>query len=463
MPVSLLLRVLPVVVLTLVALAVAVWPPAGLTPATAHALPLVIGAVALWATGLLPEYLTALLFFLVAALFALAPPTVIFAGFSSTAFWLVFSGLVFGAALRHTGLDQRLGGALAALLARHCAGHYGRLIGGVVVAGVLLGFLVPSSLSRAVLLVPIVLAVADRFGFEPGRRGRTGMVLAAAFGCHLPTFAILPANVPNLVLSGAAETQYHYVLSYGSYLWLHFPLLGLLKAGVLIVLIVRLFPDHCPQQLDSPARGMPLSAAERRLLGLLLASLALWMSDFIHHISPAWVGLGAALICLWPGSGLVPKGVVSQLNYGALFFIAGILGLGAVVAHSGLGRLIADGVEHVIAFAPNQPAANFAGLTALGLAVALVTTLPGVPAVLTPLAGRLAELTGWSVEAMLMSQVLAFSTLLLPYQSAPLVVGMQLGGERLGAAVRVTLSSAAITLLLLLPLDYFWWRWLGWI
>ena len=40
---------------------------------------------------------------------------------------------------------------------------------------------------------------------------------------------------------------------------------------------------------------------------------------------------------------------------------------------------------------------------------------------------------------------------------------MQLSGERLGSLLKITLPLAAITLLVLLPLDYLWWRLLGWI
>ncbi|VDZ81707.1 integral membrane protein [Salmonella bongori] len=45
---------------------------------------------------------------------------------------------------------------------------------------------------------------------------------------------ILPANVPNLVMSGAAEGSYGIHLNYVPYLLLHTPVLGWLKGIVLI-------------------------------------------------------------------------------------------------------------------------------------------------------------------------------------------------------------------------------------
>lgn len=91
----------------------------------------------------------------------------------------------------------------------------------------------------------------------------------------------------------------------------------------------------------------------------------------------------------------------------------------------------------------------------------LLATMPGVPAVLTPMAGDLAAQTGFSVEAVLMTQVIGYSTVIFPYQVGPLIVAMQMSGEKLGHLLKITLPLAAITLFLLLPLDFLWWKLLG--
>ena len=112
---------------------------------------------------------------------------------------------------------------------------------------------------------------------------------------------------------------------------------------------------------------------------------------------------------------------------------------------------------------PGHTAANVAALGAVGASLGLMTTLPGLPAVLTPLARQLAQATGLSLEAVLMLQVPVFSTVFFPYQSPPIVIAMQLGGVGLRDGTRMCLALAALTLLVLLPLDYFWWRLLGYL
>jgi di/tricarboxylate transporter len=123
------------------ALALSFWPEAiGLVPALAPAAALVLFALGLWATGALPFHVTTLLLFVLATVFGIAPPRVIFAGFASSALWLVFGGLVIGAAVQTTGLGRRL----ARLLVGRLDGSYRRLVYGSVALGVGLAFLVPA-------------------------------------------------------------------------------------------------------------------------------------------------------------------------------------------------------------------------------------------------------------------------------------------------------------------------------
>ena len=423
-----------------------------------NALALSVAAIGLWATGAIAEYITAIAFFTLAMLFKVGAPGVIFGGFESAAWWLIFGGLVMGVAVKSTGLGERI----ARRLARSFGGSYWGVITGVTVVGVTLGFVMPSSMGRAVLLMPIALSLADRFGFASGTKGRTGVVLAAAFGCHVPTFSVLPANVPNMVLVGAAESAYHYIPTYGAYLLLHFPVLGFLKTAIMVPLIVWLYPDR-PQPVAADART-PMRGQERWLATLLIVALAFWMTDSLHHVSPAWVSMAAALLLLAPGFGLVGrKAFGEQINYGSLFYVAGIMGLGALVDKSGLGSRLAGAIIQILPLAPNSPMMNFASLSTVSTLVGLATTLPGVPAVLTPLAEQMARASGLPLDTVLMSQVLGFSNPLLPYESAPLVVAMQLGGERMWPAQLMCLLLAAATIVVLLPLDYFWWRLLGWI
>ena len=74
---------------------------------------LAVGTIGLWASAVIPESLTGLIFLTFAVLAKLAPVEVVFSGYASSAFWLIFSGLVIGAAIKHSGLGDRIAAAIA--------------------------------------------------------------------------------------------------------------------------------------------------------------------------------------------------------------------------------------------------------------------------------------------------------------------------------------------------------------
>ena len=235
----------------------------------------------------------------------------------------------------------------------------------------------------------------------------------------------------------------------------------LLKGLVLVWLICRLFADR-PSDLAAARRPL-LSPAAWRLAAVLATTLGFWATDFLHGVSPAWVALAAAVLCLMPGLHLVtPKDFTTQVNFGSLFYVAGVLGIASFVTHTGLGAVLSAGLQAWLPLAPGADMANYGSLALLATIVGMVATMPGIPAVLAPLAADLADATGWPIDAVLMTQVIGFATVVLPYQVPPLMVAIALAGVRLADAARLCLALAAISLVGLMPLNYVWWRLIGW-
>ena len=351
-------------------------------PASAtNAAALAILAIGLWSTRILPEHTTAIGFFLVAVFISDVPVEVVFSGFSSTAVWLTLGGLIIGVAISETGLCQRLARAVSTGL----GASYWRAIAGAALIGVVLAFMMPSTMGRAVLLVPIISAMAEELGFASGSRGRTGMILSAAFSTYMISAGILPANLPNVVLLGLSDSIYNLPITYGAYLLLHFPITSLLKVVAVVIIVCKMFPDR-PRTRNGRSAAATMSRNEKWLSIILGISIFLWMSDFVHHVSPAWIALAAGIMCLLPRPGLVSTKAFSQkVNYGASFFVAAILGLASIIAESGLGTEIGTSLATVIGLEPGQNWWNFAKLSLLATLISMTTTTAGIPAVLTPM------------------------------------------------------------------------------
>lgn len=56
---------------------------------------------------------------------------------------------------------------------------------------------------------------------------------------------------------------------------------------------------------------------------------------------------------------------------------------------------------------------------------------------------------------------MGFTSVILPYQAAPVVIGMQMGGVSMARGAKLTLVLTVLTALLLVPLNYLWWLALG--
>lgn len=431
-------------------------PPAGIAPNVMHAAALMLLTVGLWATGAVPEYVTSLLFFLLAVVLAIASPQVVFSSFASATMWLVLGGLIIAEAVGATGLGRRFAGVLF----ERFVGNYAALMVAVAVVATVLSFFMPATVARMLLLLPIVVALAERVGFEHGSNGYNGLCMTAIMITYQSGSTILPANAPNLVLAGSTETLYSVQLIYAEYLWVMFPVLGLLKGAFAVALIYKLFPAEVTPHAAPPALP-PMSAAEKRLAAILALALLLWMTDAIHGVRAGWVALAAGLACLMPRVGVLPATAFNDIKFGPFFYVGASIGLGAVVHESGLGEVLGAALLATLNLQHGADFANFMYLSVLNAVAGAFVTNPAMPAVTTALAAPFAEAAGWPLAAAVMTIAVGYNVMFLPYQVPPAVVGMYACRMSIAAAMRVTLPIAAIGIVVFMPLEYLWWRLIG--
>lgn len=443
----------------LAAAGIALWPHLAQTNAVTewHAAAVVLAGLSLWATGRIPEAATAIAFFAAAILLKVAPAEEIFSGFTSKAFWLVFGGLLMGIAVKRSGLGERI----AHTLVGRVGTSWLALCWGIAGIGMLLAFIMPSSMGRVMLMLPVVMGLADRLGYAPDSKGRTGMALMTGMMGLGPAVGILPAVVPNNVMTGAAERLYGLSFDYFSWLLAAFPTLGILKCLLIVGVTWKMFAEEPPRQSQEVPPG-PMSGEEKRLSILLCATLLLWLTDRWHGISPAWISLAGGAACLLPPRPLVPMAAFNEkMSHGSLYYIAGLMGLGAVLASSGLGDRLGSGLLSLMPLSPETPLLSWLSQVILTTVIAVGATVPGTPAIMTPLAQAISDASGTLLTMTLMTQAVGYSSIVLPYQVPPLILAMQLGGVRMRPAARYTLVLLLLTVGLVWPSTYVWWKVLG--
>ena len=411
-----------------------------------------------FATRSLPEAAIALFIFLAFLAIGAAPREVIFSGFATSGFWLLVGGLVMGAAIAASGLGDQIARRIFAVTGP----SYARAVWVLAIGGMLLGALVPSAIPRVIVMMPITQALARQMGLPPGSRGHTGLLMTAAIMTLVPTYAFLTANLPTIVEMGIVELLYDLQVSYGTYFVQNAPI-NALRFAVLLVML-RAYGRSLPAPpaataTDAPA---PLTAPQKRLALVLSLAVALWATDALHGIPPAWVTLAGAMVLLLPAAGIfAPTAMKSEIDLSIAFLIAAVLSISAVMGHVGLGEAIARQVVPALRLGPGADGWNLTAITLFSSALSHLTIAPAAPVILAPLVQAMADSTGWTREAVVMAQNIGISTTLLPYQSPPLLIGIALAGIPVGALTRLCLVSALVTSLLGIPLTWAWWAWLG--
>jgi len=415
-------------------------------------------AILFFATRMLPEILTALLCFLAFLALGAAPPEVIFSGFVTGGFWLLFSGLIIGAAITQSGLGQQV----ATRIFAKTGNSYTRAVALLSVSGLGLGLLVPSTIPRVIVLMPVAVSLAATMGFATGSRGQIGLAITAATSTLLPTYAILTANLPTIVQYGALETLYGIEPSYGRYFVAQLPVNLVRFALLLVFLLPFARTEPVEGARASPTLTEPMTNQQKRLLALLGLAILLWGTDSIHGISPAWVALSVAAFVLWPGAGLLPKEAMkTKVDLSPAFFLVGIFAVSAVAQHVGLDAMLANSLIPRLALAVGSDLHNLYAITGFSVLISHLTTAPAAPVVLAPLAGAMAEAANWPVHTVAMAQMIGIATPLLPYQAPPLILAMALAHFSVPALTRICLGLALGVVVVGLPLSYLWWRVIG--
>lgn len=413
-------------------------------------------SVSLFATRLLPEVVTAIGTFLSFLAIAAAPNEVVFSGFASSGFWLLLAGLIIGTAITTTGLGMQV----ALRIFQHTGDSYIKAALLLALSGFGLGLLVPATIPRLIILLPIALSLAKTMGYATGSRGYLGLTMSAAVATNLPTFAFLTGNLPTIIHSGAYETLYGLRTGYADYFIAQAPI-NLLRFAALLVLMLPFAPRRSDSisQLDPPS---PFTPVQKLLFILICIAILFWITDTWHGISPAWVALSLAGALMVPAFGMLDETAMkTKIDLSPAFFLAAVFAISAVAQYTGLSQSIAAQLVPMLRLEQGGDLWDLYAIAGMSSVLSHFTTAPAAPAVLAPLAGAFAGETGWPIETISMAQVIGLATPILPHQAPPMIVAMALAQIPARSLIWACLWLALAVAVFGIPLTYLWWSYLG--
>jgi di/tricarboxylate transporter len=445
-------RLIALLLILAVGAGISMLPAPDSAPRAMIGLGIVAATVLLWATAVVPAWASALLFFAAALASGIAPPLRMLSGFWSTAAMLILGGLILGTAAERSGLGRWI----ARGLVERFVTTYPRFLTGILLGSGVLSFLVPATMGRLALTIPIVGAIATAAGYAQGSAGYYGAMIVTVAGNFLTSYAVLTANLVNVIAIGTFEARHGPLIQYGEYLVCMLPVLGIVKGATFLALVTALFrapPPALPQASDAAV----LTPAGRRLAVVLGVTLALWSTDFIHHLPPGVVALAAGLICLLPYPGLVTWRESFDLNKAtAVLSLAAVLGVATVLVQSRASDLIGRELAGLAAVEGKSALYGFAAIAVMASLTGAVATAVGAIATVRPVVDIIAAATGLSIKMGLIAELTGLQAIFFPFEAVPLMVGFAIARVPAATALRALVPSAVVGLVIILPLQMGW-------
>lgn|SRR5487761_5684 len=441
-------------------LALLVWlAPLPVGAAARHTLAIVVFMTVYWVTTPIDYGVTALIGCYLFWALHIATFPVAFSGFANSTPWFLFGAMLMGEAASDSGLARRIGFGVIQLVGT----SYARLLLGLLLFVFILNFMVPSGLAQLAITAPIAIGIIDAFGASQHSNIAVGLFIMISYTSGLFNKMLL-AGGASILTQGMLLKLTGIRIFWGPYFIAYLPA-TLVTIFACWLIILWLYP---PETKNLPGGRRYLHDAikemgrwttkEKKTLAWLLFAIALWSTDFLHHISPAVVALGVGLMMALPKVGVLSTKEIRKVNLLIVFFIGGVLSMSTVMkdtkALDFLSHIMLSWMtpllSRTIISANVLYWAGFVYHFFLASELSMLgTTLPAIV--------HYASTHGYNPVAFAMVWNFASAGKIFAYQSAVLILGYAYGYFRARDLLRVgSLLTVVESLLLFIIVPFYW-------
>lgn len=437
--------------------------PSPLQPVTQHAFAIVGFMVVAWITRAMDYALAGFIgCFLFWALRIVTFP-VAFSGFANDTAWFLFGALLLGVVATRSGIARRI----AYFVMLRVGVTYPRILLSLIVTDFLLTFIVPSGIARVVIMASIALGLAEAFNSPPGSNVSRGMFLVLSYTANIFDKMII-AGAGSITARGLIEK-----IGGVEVLW-SFWFVAFLPCSIITVLVawwltLKLYPpekvaleggyDYLRAEMTKLGS---LSLLEKKAALLMTAAILLWLTDFLHHISPSVIGIGVGLFALLPRVGILEIDDMKRLNYLPVFFVAAAISMGTVMqATKGLEILTNSVFAWMLPFMTNIITTTVVMYWTAFVYHFLLASEISMLGTSIPLVMEFAKSHGLNPLQLGMIWTFAAGGKLFAYQSGVLIVGYSYGYFAARDLVRIGAWLTVVEFVVLLLLVQFYWPLIG--
>ena len=350
----------------LLLLVLAMGKPETLSVAGHKSLALFAGVFVLYLTEAIPLPITSLMIIPAAVFMGIGSIKMAMSGFSSSTVFLIMGAFILGAAMVKSKLAERI----TFLIMKTLGDSSRNILLGVVLANIVLAFLVPSTVARTAILLPVCLGILQVFKAEGRSNFAIALLLILAFTNSTISAGILTATTPNPVTIGFIQSASGHLISFGEWFLYGFPpaLIMTFFTYWYVSFIFKPEVDRVPGGAEYVNRKLaelgPINANEKWSMVVFFIVVSLWVTG-------GWTRIDASLACL-AGVGLLflPKyGFLTwedankQISWSVLLLTGGGISLGDMLVETGAAKWLALSIFHGL------------GLSSLSLAMVLIVVM----------------------------------------------------------------------------------------
>ncbi len=349
----------------------------GFTKINYAMLAIFIGAIVLWITEAIPNYLTSLILILAMVLTGVTSDKVAYAQLGHPVMWLNILSFVLASMLVKTRVAKRFALWFVIRFGKNAT----MVIFSFMVINIVLSAFISATTAKATILLPIFMVVAAIYGARGGENrnnfGRN-LVLQNLFQINMGATGFLTGSGANLLAAAMIAGAMGWgSFSYQDWFVAAFPLCIILMLIGWFIGLKIIFPlkkrENQPQieggmdrlRLELANMGK-MTFEEFKAIAIFVGVLALWATDKQHGINQTAVAFMGAVVALLPGIGIVKWNDV-DIPWHLLLFSAGAYTLGAGLEVTDLPATLVDTLFNAIGIDSHTPFILIYGLLTGGM------------------------------------------------------------------------------------------------